>query len=210
MLPWLVPQTLAKVAPEGSWVVGRDVVQVASLTELDNLLHPADIVMYDLERWQKTPLEEQRDPLSAMRRFADEVRERGMQSILAPSRSLTRATAESRPQSGETTDEAFIRCRFASVPGDYLLLQAQRLACDIPRFTKFVRGAREQASANLIVELSVVPSWLGVECLETAVAAAAPMADGFALWAGEGTPDHRPMREQLELAAIFLSRLRER
>jgi hypothetical protein len=67
------------------------IVSVASIDqapETSLTLEPRTWVMYDIERWSFTPVEEQNRPYRSMRRFVAAVRGYGMVAVLAPGRAF--------------------------------------------------------------------------------------------------------------------------
>lgn len=137
------------------------------------------VVMYNPEAESVTPRYEQTHPRWAMNKFVRIARANGLVAVLAPSRTLVGRDPECT---------VFLDCGYLRLQADAFHLQAQRLECDLPRFTDFVRGAKEQARAPLIVQLTVgwqVPC-VTPEAVRDAWRAALPYADGFALW---GSPD---------------------
>lgn len=148
-------------------------------------------VAYDPEYWSRTPAQEQQDPLRYLSLFAAAGRASGYKVLLMPGRDLLLNSAGTCvKRSGETLDEAFIRCgigkaaRFSSL----FELQCAPIELDIPELRSFIRQASRQArsvnsSVMLTSTLSTDPS--GVEAssadLIAAVKAMAPYVGGFQL-----------------------------
>lgn len=100
MPAWISPHALASQVPYEMSSVNRtfrltwdgdiqpgQVVSVASIAGLDEVapnLTPGAWVMYDIERWEFTPLAEQAQPYRAMRSFVRRARAYGFRAILAP------------------------------------------------------------------------------------------------------------------------------
>ncbi len=127
-------------------VVGRNVEQFKSYA--DYLAQPVGstypVVMYDPERWDSTPPNEQDHPKGYMKLFVALAHERGQLVILAPSRGL--ASDCRRPD--ETINAAFIRCRYAAIPTDYFQLQSQKLECRPMVYQNFVLAARLRSTGS--------------------------------------------------------------
>jgi hypothetical protein len=151
-------------------------------------------VMYDPERWDATPLREQRHPRRYMRLFVAEAHARGLFAILAPALGLPGPDLECSPNE-------FLSCGYLQIPADIFLLQSQRLECDLEAFTRLVRGASRRSASPLYVELTV--RWRHVcvtpQVVHDAWYAARPYADGFALWGTDTNRTERLGRRALDL-----------
>ncbi len=117
-------------------------------------------VMYDPERWQATPLDEQIDPGKYMRRFALLAHRHGYYVIITPHPGLVDVPgAVCQRVQGETREEAYLRCGIAAAAArfaDAYETQAQYLEDDVRAYRSFVAAATSQAErANgAIVTLS--------------------------------------------------------
>ncbi len=117
-------------------------------------------VMYDPERWQATPLDEQIDPGKYMRRFALLAHRHGYYVIITPHPGLVDVPgAVCQRVQGETREEAYLRCGIAAAAArfaDAYETQAQYLEDDVRAYRSFVVAATSQAErANgAIVTLS--------------------------------------------------------
>jgi hypothetical protein len=144
-----------------------------------NAFPPGTLVAYDPEPAPTTPRREQYRPRRYMRDFVQLAHRRGLRAMLVPSRRLGNVDIR-RCQ--------FLQCGYLEIPADYFQLQSQRLQCDLPAFTRFVRGASRRSVSPLIVQMSVL--WDGpcdrVPAVVAAHDAALPYADGFSLWGGPG------------------------
>jgi hypothetical protein len=143
------------------------------------------LVMYDPEPWSVTPMWQQRHPVTSMQRFVEDARAAGDRPILAPARALVNVErAVCRRARSETVTDAFFRCGLASIPTDYYLLQAQKLECDLDRFSEFVEGARAAVAGSLLVELTATPfnECATPEAIAAAWQASTPYADGWGMW----------------------------
>jgi hypothetical protein len=143
-------------------------------------LAPGKVVMYNPEAEPVTPRFEKRHPRWAMREFVRIAHANGLVAVLAPSKSL----AGPDPRCIQ-----FLDCGYLQIRADAFHLQAQKLECDLPVFTDFVRRAKAQAASPLVVQLTV--GWdhpcVTPEAVRDAWRAALPYADGFSLW-GSGVP----------------------
>jgi hypothetical protein len=84
-------------------------------------------VVYDPEGWSKTPAAERRDPLAAMRRFAQIARHHGYSPIVAPGRDLALdGDAGCGKRQGELLDQAYLRCGLSAgaAGADTFVIQA--------------------------------------------------------------------------------------
>ena len=112
---------------------------------------PPDVraVMYDPEGWEKTPVDERRDPVSFIHRFASLARERGFLTIVTPHQGLVEAPGSPfAPRGGETKEEAFVRSGItaeAARLADVCETQPQRLQRDPPAYREFVQETANQA-----------------------------------------------------------------
>jgi hypothetical protein len=135
------------------------------------------LVMYDPELWSHTPLLEQQDPTTWMRRFAFLARGAGYRVMMTPHPGLVNVPgAVCGKSEHEAVIDAFLRCRIAEVAGataDVVDLQLQALEMDPVAFRRaFVSAARQARGADPNVEV--------LAHLSTALAPEAPML--FAAW----------------------------
>ena len=136
-----------------------------------------DAVMYDPEAWTATPLDEQRDPQGAFRRFASLSRRYIPTLIITPHPNLMTVPGSVCHAEGvETVYEAFIRCRVmaaAARSADIVEIQAQQLQGDPDAYRAFVVEATAQARA-------AEPSVRVIAGLTTANATSSQMLIGLA------------------------------
>jgi hypothetical protein len=116
------------------------------------------LVMYDPEMWAHTPLREQQDPATWMRRFALLARDAGYRVMLTPHPGLVTAPgAVCAKGKDEGVVAAFLRCRIAEVAGadaDVVDLQLQGLETDPTAYRRaFVAAAEQVRTAGPDVEV---------------------------------------------------------
>lgn len=108
-------------------------------------------VMYDPERWDATPLQEQQLPALYMEAFAELAHAQGYEVILTPHPNLTSVPGAACPQlPAEAVQDAFLRCGIpaaAAAVADILDVQAQALEADPARYREVVTAASRQARA---------------------------------------------------------------
>jgi hypothetical protein len=108
-------------------------------------------VLYDPERWPRTPGVEQRDPATYLRRFAELAHAHGLRVIEAPARTLMAvAGANCRRNAGETLERATLRCSLpasAARYADVVEIQSQVSQRDASAYASYVRTAAAQARA---------------------------------------------------------------
>lgn len=109
------------------------------------------IVMYDPERWDATPIAEQRDPITYIRAFTALAHEHGYFAVITPHPGLMEVDGAVCGQvEGETIEQAYIRCEIAGRAARYadaLETQAQALQRDPPAYRAFVAATAAQARA---------------------------------------------------------------
>jgi hypothetical protein len=143
-------------------------------------------VLYDPERWQRTPAVEQRDPATYLRRFAQLAHEHGLRVVETPARSLMAVEgARCGQNSGETLDHATLRCSLpahAARYADVVEIQSQASQRDAGAYASYVRTAAAQArTANpkvvVLAGLSTSPGDMVATSRELIAAAEAVRAD---------------------------------
>jgi hypothetical protein len=156
---------------------------------------PASVhaVLYDIEKWPATPLNEQQHPQFYMRRFSALARAHGLLPILAPARDLALVPGGSCPKrSSENLSEAYIRCGLASADqgAAALVVQSQAEEFNVTAFRHFVAAVARQARAGnprtaVLAQLATAP--LGqpasVPQLVSAARSVHRLVDGFSLTA---------------------------
>jgi hypothetical protein len=150
-------------------------------------------VLYDIEKWPATPLNEQRSPQVYMRRFSALARAHGLLPILAPARDLALVPGGSCVKRGsEKLSEAFIRCGLAGADqgAAALVVQSQAEEFNVTAFRHFVAAVARQARAGnpriaVLAQLATAP--LGqpasVPQLVSAARSVHRLVDGFSLTA---------------------------
>ena len=117
--------------------------------QADGTLAGVDAVLYDPEAWASTPLEEQRDPASAMERFAELGHHLGYDVIITPGLQLTDVDGALCQKTDQESDvQAFTRCDIAGDAAhvaDIVEIQAQSLQARPEDYRAFVRSAANQA-----------------------------------------------------------------
>ena len=142
-----------------SWSWPSEAEFAAQLKE-DRIPPGIQAVMYDPEKWQATPSQEQIDPGKYMRKFALLAHRRGYYVIITPHPGLVDVPgAVCQRVQGETRETAYLRCGIAAAAArfaDVYETQAQYLEDDVRAYRSFVAAATSQADrANgAIVTLS--------------------------------------------------------
>jgi hypothetical protein len=169
-------------------------------------------VLYDPEKWDRTPKSEQLDPVTYLRLFAELAHSNGYLVIEAPARDLMAVDgAICRSASGENLDEATLRCNLignAARYADVAQIQSQVDEFEPARFSAFVTAAAVQARAAnpgvvFLAGLSTSPP-TGVASPEVLVGAAESVRDvvaGFYLTVCNKCPG------ELATAVAFLTAL---
>ncbi|WP_150003893.1 hypothetical protein [Methylacidimicrobium cyclopophantes] len=169
------------------------ILSCKSLGEIQMALAPGALdpsvrgILYDVEKWRFTPVEEQRAPAISMKRAAAAVRARGLLFLTAPAVDLVPVLA---PDSGrKRQDETYLRLGLAADAARYadvFDIQAQRFESDAARYARFVREAAAQAKrANpkvlLLAGLSTQPGgqWVTVDDILRAIEATRGIVDGY-------------------------------
>lgn len=150
-------------------------------------------VLYDIEKWPATPLDEQQHPQAAMRRFSALARAHGLLPILAPARDLALVPGGTcARRGGENLSEAYLRCGLAGADqgAAALVVQSQAEEFSVPAFRRFVAAVARQARAGnpriaVLAQLATAP--LGqpasVPQLVSAARSVHRLVDGFSLTA---------------------------
>jgi hypothetical protein len=106
------------------------------------------VAMYDPERWRFTPVEEQRAPARAIRRFVETSRRHGLVAMVTPyPRLVTVRGAEFVADPDEPEEDAYVRSGIHVAAGlaDISEAQSQRLQDRPQRYRAFVSATTEQA-----------------------------------------------------------------
>jgi len=134
-----------------SWNAVR-LVSLKSVSEIRSALKMGSLdpevrgVMYDYEKWQFTPEEEQRNPARYVKQAADLVHARGLLFLTAPAVNLVTVMAPEEDRS--RLHDAYLRLGIAADAArhaDVVEIQAQRFESDTELYANFVRQAAAQA-----------------------------------------------------------------
>jgi hypothetical protein len=164
--------------------------QFASDVQAVAITYPYRWVLYDPEDWSQTPLNEQQDPRTYLRLFAQLAHAHGYQIIEAPARNLGLVAGSACPKlSTETLDQWYVRCNVAGMAATYsdiYLLQDEANTANLNEYDWLFSQARAQALiANPLITMdSEVSTNFGTAAQMTA-AAQSVNADGFYV----GIPD---------------------
>jgi hypothetical protein len=148
-----------------------------------------DTVLYDIEGWEATPLDQRRDPVRAIERFAALADRRGLRLIVAPHPSLAAVDGATCPAgAGESEDDAFLRCGIlgaAARVADVVEIQAQGVEGSPEAYRRSVEaGTRQIRAANpdcaVIAGLSIRPGE-DAETVFAAWSAVRDVVDGYYL-----------------------------
>jgi hypothetical protein len=198
----------------------REVVQIGDYTQMPSGLAPGTVVMYDLEKWNPTPIEQYTDPRRSERAFVALAHSMGYRAMLAPSGSVINSSVGNcRRKTAESTLDAYIRC-LASVPSDFFLVQAQGVECNTSGFVYKVQRVDAIQTGLVIAEVSVIKPWdcVTAQQLEADVTAVLKTsgtptlpADGFSVWGLAGQASalsvNRPADQQLAMMQQVLTDL---
>ena len=205
ILSQLSDEVQAAVTPTYRAYLDEDVLEANSIIQFASLadwrawppMSAGRIVMLDIEPWSRTPTSEQDHAHATFRTFATEAHAMGYLAIAAPALSLPRRLNCGSFDS--TREKRYLRCRFASLGEDALLVQSQSLARDPRAFARFLRQVKAQAPASCKVygELSTRgPDWTAAQ-LQAAYNAANQYVDGWGLWTGN-VSDYTPLNDFAE------------
>jgi len=144
-------------------------------------------VMYDYERWQLTPEEEQRNPSPYVKQAAALVHAKNLLFFTAPAVNIVTVIAPSEDRT--RLDDTYIRLGIASDAARYadvFDIQAQRFETDPSRYARFVRQAASQArQANpkvlVLAGISTEPigQRVSADDILRAIAATRDVVDGY-------------------------------
>jgi hypothetical protein len=149
-------------------------------------LNTADAVLYDVEAWSLTPLNEQQNPSTYEAKGAAFAHAHGFKFIATPAVDLVTAIA---PRDGGSRYDAFLRLGIASDAArsaDVIDIQAQGAEANTPGYVAFVRGAAAQARAanpqvHVLAGISTNPNGQHVttDQLRSVVIATRNVVDGY-------------------------------
>lgn len=147
------------------------------------------VVADDLEDFAITPAPERKNPIPAMRGFADAAHANGYRSILIPGRDLMRVPrAVCSQQPGTTISQAYLRCGVpaAAAYAPIYVIQAAAVETNLSALRQLVRNGVAQARkanprALILATLSVSPNGFHVpySAVVTAAEAIRPYVQGF-------------------------------
>ncbi len=147
------------------------------------------VVADDLENFAITPAPERKNPIPAMRGFADAAHANGYRPILIPGRDLMRVPrAVCSQQPGTTISQAYLRCGLpaAAAYAPIYVIQAAAVETNLSALRQLIQdGAARARKANpralILATLSVSPNGLYVPYTAVVVAAKAirPYVQGF-------------------------------
>jgi hypothetical protein len=184
------PRYLARVPPSWNAI---PIISFKSFGAIRDALQMGAIgpeirgIMYDYEKWQFTPEEEQRNAAGYVKQAADLVHARGLLFLAAPAVNLVTvmAPAEDRKRLGDT----YLRLGIAAGAARYadvFDIQAQRFEYDTDLYAKFVRQAAAQArraNPNVMVLAGVSTQPFGprvtADDIFRAIAATRDVVDGY-------------------------------
>ncbi len=168
--------------------------QFASDVQAGAITYPYHWILYDPEDWLQTPLNEQQDPGTYLRLFAQLAHASGYQVIEAPARNLGFAAGSVCPKlSTETLDQWYVRCNVAGMAASYsdiYLLQDEVNTTNLNEYDWLFSQAQAQAlAANPLIAVdSEVTTNFGTA--EQMIAAAQSVnADGFYVGIPDGAVD---------------------
>jgi hypothetical protein len=119
-------------------------------------------VIYDPERWSKTPAAEQARPVAAMHRFTKLAGRWGYGPILAPGRDLALEGSGCSKLEGELLDQAYLRCNLidGAIGAENFVIQAAPVELGIERLHRLLKGAHARLHSQ-------VPEVLALASLST-------------------------------------------
>lgn len=171
-----------------------------AMIEADAIDPEVAVAMYDIERWDATPPEEQQHPIDSIRRFAALARSHGYLVVITPHPKLVEVEGGGcvrRP--GESVWDAYLRCDItgqAAAVADIVETQAQVLQRDPVEYRRFVAATAKQARAAspdvaFISGLSTSPGYRATpEMLLRAARSVEGIVDGFYLSLARGRFPH--------------------
>ena len=148
--------------------------------------YPYRWVSYDPEQWSQTPLNEQQDPRTYLRMFAQLAHAHGYRVIEAPGRDLGLVAGAACPKaSNQSLDKWYVACGVAGMAAAYsdvYVLQNQVNTTNLSEYDWLFNNAKAQALAAIprIVVDSELSTNYGTPT-QMATAAKSVAADGFYL-----------------------------
>ena len=193
--------------PDAAPLIGIEVARYRSLAafQADRTIDQAyRWVLYDPERWDDTPAEEQADPWTWLPRFGQYAHARGYRVIAAPARDLGDVAGTAMPRHiGEDITAWYTRTGLAGVAArhaDIVSIQSQALAEYPTAYEAFVNYGIAQAKyANPYVKVFAGLSTKYGTAAQMAAAARSVKVDGYWLNVPGPAPDIAKAVEFLRL-----------
>jgi len=149
------------------------------------------VAMYDPEKWEATPVREQRHPVSYARKFALLARRQGWLAFVTPHPNLVEVQGGAcTAEAGESDGHAYVRCGIAARIArfaDAYETQAQTLERDPTAYRAFVEATAAQARSSnpgivVLSGLSTSPGYPATaEMLYAAWSSVSDVVDGHYL-----------------------------
>jgi len=141
-------------------------------------------VLYDIEMWSQTPVNEQQNPALYMKLFAQLAHANGYNVIEAPARDLAQVPGSACPElPGENLDHWYVRCNIAGAAAAYadaLVVQDQVNTTNLTEFDYLYNTTRNQAlAANPQIQVDAELSTNYGTADQMATAAQSVSADGY-------------------------------
>jgi len=169
------------------------------------ITYPYKWVMYDPENWTSTPVSEQQDPVTYLRKFGQLAHANGFKVIMAPARDLSSVQGSLYPQQkGESSDQWYVRVGIPSTAakyGDILLVQDEYNAPNLTEYDWLYNTAAVQArgASSGVKVFSEVSTDFGT--LNQMVAAAKSISpDGMFVAAAGDIPTTEQFFQQMKAA----------
>jgi len=148
----------APSGPSAAAASDDTIEKAANFKAVTGLLPPSggwcDYLLYDLEKWNYTPVEEQQAPLDSLRQFGQLAHSLGFRVIATPGTDLAWVTDTKVPggrmRAREKPWEWFLRNEVAACAArfsDMIDIQAQPWVTDVTVYSSYVRAAASQARA---------------------------------------------------------------
>jgi hypothetical protein len=153
---------------------------------------PYKWVMYDPEKWSKTPVSEQQNPYRYMALFGQLAHAHGLKVIMAPAMDLGYVPGAVTPrQPGETIVHWYIRANIggASAAGDIVDVQNETQTTNLQQYDAMFNAAAAQAhAANPAVQVYAEVSTVNGTVAQMTTAAESVSPDGYYLAAPGAIP----------------------
>ena len=158
--------------------------QFASDIASKKITYPYKWVMYDAERWSATPVAEQEDPVTYMRRFGQLAHAHGLKVIMAPAGDLAVVRGSKLPRlRRESVAKWYVRVGIATAAaasGDIYILQDESNEASVPAYASLYNSVAAQAhTANPAVKVFSEVSGDNGSTAQMVAAARSIRPDGF-------------------------------